>query len=487
MKSFHDNVIHVFIGSDISHDITPYLASTAYTQKLRILFPQLFSNILTETMNIRHESYALNMISAYPQLKFNVKPTKLLGIDTTCDISDSKKFIENQLNDFMQEVKINIPTLESDLKSISDHKVDILIPKNDIPLREKPFYDFNRHNRIWFLGTGCSIPSKYRNVSGIYVELEQYQSSFLLEAGEGSWFQLIRIANHLNPKASVSNNQMIIDLSRKLKLVWISHPHADHHLGILTVITERWNYLIQYSNQSEDELQPLIVIAPIPVLSFIAQYFTCASESKHDYQKAYIPIPCNVFDPYNPDFSIHSHMVVVENIINKMGIDTIQNIRVEHCNHAFGICITFQDKFKVVYSGDTRPSLDLIHIGKDASILIHEATFDDLMSEEAKIKRHSTISEAIQVGQAMNAFRIILTHFSQRYPHIPPILAQDTMNVLYAFDFMTLTFSDLLWTPLTSSIFAKAFPMKEQVEEDIIQEVLPIEYEVPVPKKSRQI
>lgn len=55
-----------------------------------------------------------------------------------------------------------------------------------------------------------------------------------------------------------------------------------------------------------------------------------------------------------------------------------------------------------------------------ASLLIHEATFDDTMEQDASAKRHSTVSQALDVARRMNAGHVILTHFSQRYPSLPP-------------------------------------------------------------------
>lgn len=52
-------------------------------------------------------------------------------------------------------------------------------------------------------------------------------------------------------------------------------------------------------------------------------------------------------------------------------------------------------------------------------MLLHEATFDDELIGDAQAKRHSTTSEAIGVGVAMGAQRMLLTHFSQRYQKIP--------------------------------------------------------------------
>lgn len=62
-------------------------------------------------------------------------------------------------------------------------------------------------------------------------------------------------------------------------------------------------------------------------------------------------------------------------------------------------------------------------------MLLHEATFDDELQGDAEAKRHSTTSEAIGVGLAMGAKRVLLTHFSQRYSKIPNIGSLDNLNV----------------------------------------------------------
>ena len=48
-------------------------------------------------------------------------------------------------------------------------------------------------------------------------------------------------------------------------------------------------------------------------------------------------------------------------------------------------------------------------------MLVHEATFEDGMEEDAVKKRHSTVGEAVKVGTDAGAYRTVLTHFSQRY------------------------------------------------------------------------
>jgi hypothetical protein len=91
--------------------------------------------------------------------------------------------------------------------------------------------------------------------------------------------------------------------------------------------------------------------------------------------------------------------------------------------------MTFPTGFKFSYSGDCRPSKTFAEIGKGSTVLLHEATFDDEMHRDADAKKHSTTSEAIGVGLAMEARRILLTHFSQRYQKIPVMSDIDKLDV----------------------------------------------------------
>ena len=50
------------------------------------------------------------------------------------------------------------------------------------------------------------------------------------------------------------------------------------------------------------------------------------------------------------------------------------------------------------YSGDTRPCDALVKAGADATLLIHEATLEDAMQQDAIEKNHCTTKEAIDIG-----------------------------------------------------------------------------------------
>lgn len=47
--------------------------------------------------------------------------------------------------------------------------------------------------------------------------------------------------------------------------------------------------------------------------------------------------------------------------------------------------------------------------------MIHEATFQSSLQDQAIKKMHTTVQEAVEMAMKMDAHRTCLTHFSQRY------------------------------------------------------------------------
>lgn len=122
--------------------------------------------------------------------------------------------------------------------------------------------------------------------------------------------------------------------------------------------------------------------------------------------------------------------------------------------------------FKLTYSGDTMPCDALIDLGRNSTVLIHEATMEDELEYQAKIKMHSTVSQAIEQGTRMNAEYTLLTHFSQRYAKLPRIENELATNIGIAFDNMEVCESDLkhlyLLYPTLKLLFAEHCEEMEQ-------------------------
>jgi ribonuclease Z len=78
------------------------------------------------------------------------------------------------------------------------------------------------------LGTGSAIPSKYRNVSATHLDIPGL-GGILLDCGEGSLGQLRR---RFGPEGTRR-------IMSELKMIYISHMHADHHLGLQAILREK--------------------------------------------------------------------------------------------------------------------------------------------------------------------------------------------------------------------------------------------------------
>lgn len=121
-----------------------------------------------------------------------------------------------------------------------------------------------------------------------------------------------------------------------------------------------------------------------------------------------------------------------------------------HLEKSYAISISVkqpdqQEDFKLTFSGDTIPCDSLVELGRNSTLLIHEATLEDTLANSAATKMHSTISQAIEQGEKMAAKYTLLTHFSQRYKILPPIKDEliRNKNIGIAFDNMEVVPDDL--------------------------------------------
>jgi len=264
---------------------------------------------------------------------------------------------------------------------------------------------------VVFMGTGSSIPSRYRNVSSILLHMSS-SSSVLLDCGEGSYGQIV---NHYGEGAA--------DVIRQLKMIFISHLHADHHLGVIRILKQHWK---QFGEANPSSYTPLLIAGPERLSTWLKEYASSCESLRYRF------VDCAVLASKSSISTLHQ--VVSE-------FSKIDIVPVDHHTEAYGIVLSHNDGWKITYSGDTEPCQNLVDAGKDSSLLIHEATFEDGMEEEAREKHHSTCGEALEIADKMNAKSVLLTHFSQRYAKLP--IMKTNTPVAVAFDHMRVHLDDV--------------------------------------------
>lgn len=259
------------------------------------------------------------------------------------------------------------------------------------------------------LGTGSSVPSKYRNVSATLLRVPGV-GNYLFDCGENTLGQLKRVFGNEMPQ-----------ILRDLKVIWISHLHADHHLGTVSVL-RAWHE--ETSRHEETNSNGIIVSSEDGMLEWLREYSYVEDFGYSRVKSLRLSHENTWIEKFNSED------------INAYGLSSIVACQVTHCHQALAVVLKFPNGFSVAYSGDCRPSSEFARIGKGATVLIHEATFDNELEGDAVAKKHSTTADALWVAKNMGARRILLTHFSQRYQKIPVMDNSGDQIAIVAFDYM---------------------------------------------------
>ncbi|KJP86354.1 hypothetical protein AK88_03987 [Plasmodium fragile] len=284
----------------------------------------------------------------------------------------------------------------------------------------KPFEHFNnratqsylKFPSFYFLGTGCSMPSTFRNVSGIILNVEE-NFRIVLDFGEGSLYQLYWMSQSW---IHFSNTL------KSIKVVFISHAHADHHMGLY--------YMLHVRRLLFPHLDDPLILIPSTLKSWM-----------NLFSELFFDKPIKVL--YNEE-----NLEVKEKVGDDDSFVILRPFKVNHVKESYGIKIERNNIGSIVYSADTRPCDNVKIFSKNCDILIHEATFDDELLDEAIHKKHSTTHEAMQISLEVKCKTLILTHFSQRYPKAPKLNKSSCSEIneimnktIYSFDYMCIPLS----------------------------------------------
>ena len=284
----------------------------------------------------------------------------------------------------------------------------------------------NRDAEIACLGTGSSVPSKYRNVSGTLIRVPGI-GNYLLDCGEGTMGQIRRLYG----------DDETAKILRDLRCVVISHLHADHHLGALSVFRSWYEQALKDGNTANLAVSCIFHFRDI--LAGLSQV--------EDFGFHRLRFPNSPSNGRDIDVATRQHM----DLNDDFGLTAIRRVPVPHCWRSMGTELELTSGLRIAYSGDCRPSPDFAEACRGAHLLVHECTFADDKADHARQKMHSTMSEALGVARDMGVRRTLLTHFSQRYIKADSLRWEDDgsygshageRSVLMAYDYMTVKLGD---------------------------------------------
>uniref|UniRef100_A0A8C9QLI6 Zinc phosphodiesterase ELAC protein 2 n=1 Tax=Spermophilus dauricus TaxID=99837 RepID=A0A8C9QLI6_SPEDA len=404
MERFGPDTQHLILNENCAsvHNLRSHKIQT----QLNLIHPDIFPLLTSSQSKEEGPTLCVPTVQGECLLKYQLRPRREWQRDTVITCNPDEFIAEAlELTNFQESVQEYRRNMQS----------------SPVPAEKKSQYP-----EIIFLGTGSAIPMKIRNVSSTLVNLSP-DKALLLDCGEGTFGQLCR-----------HYGDQVDRVLGTLAAVFVSHLHADHHTGLLNILLQRERALVSLGKP----FHPLLVVAPTQLRAWLQQYHNQCQEVLHHVSM--IPAKClqKGAEVNNPTVE-----KLIRLLLEACDLEEFQTCLVRHCKHAFGCALVHTSGWKVVYSGDTMPCEALVQMGKDATLLIHEATLEDGLEEEAVEKTHSTTSQAIGVGMRMNAEFIMLNHFSQRYAKIPLFSPDFNEKVGIAFDHMKVHFGDFQTIP----------------------------------------
>lgn len=293
---------------------------------------------------------------------------------------------------------------------------------------------------LTFLGTSAMVPTKERNVQAVFLKYDT--EGILFDCGEGTQRQM-----------------NIAGINRfSVTRIFISHWHGDHVAGLVGLIQtlgkteeavsldihgplgtkERMHHLLR--SCVFDQRVALQIFEHSPrkptVVCETSEWKVCAAPMNH------------TTPTIGYAFIETDRRRIKMSILKKMGVPEGPHLQ----QLQKGNSITHNGKKidvdavtelvpgkKIVIIPDTAPCSGALELAQDADVLISEATYSSVHAEKAEQHLHMTGAQAAMLANQANAKKLILTHFSQRYPSVKEI-EEDAKTyfpgVVCAHDFM---------------------------------------------------
>jgi ribonuclease Z len=280
---------------------------------------------------------------------------------------------------------------------------------------------------VTILGNSSAKPTAKGHPSAQVVNINE--QLFLVDAGEGVQRQMARCG--ISPL--------------KLRAVFISHLHGDHVFGLFPLLST----LGLYGRRT-----PLKIYAPRPFGEAL-EGFLRLFESDLPYTPEWVEVDTTkhqiIFE--NDTTEIWSlplrHRVptagylfrqkepalnVTKYAIERYELDMHQIVaakRGEDIELASGEIIandmlTYRPypPMSYAYCSDTNYSARLAKMCEGVDMLYHEATYDASMQKMAKLRGHSSTTDAAKVAKMAGAGKLLIGHFSSRYKELEPLLQE---------------------------------------------------------------
>ncbi|MFI6580435.1 ribonuclease Z [Embleya sp. NPDC050493] len=268
------------------------------------------------------------------------------------------------------------------------------------------------------LGTASQAPTRHRNHNGYLLRWDG--EGLLFDPGEGTQRQMLHagVAAH--------------DITR----ICVTHFHGDHCLGLPGVI----------QRMSLDRVaHPVTAHYPasgqrwFDRLHHATAFHETAVLIEHPLAGEHVELPAG---PFTLEARLLSHPVesygyrvvepdgrrMVPDLLAAHGISGPDVGRIQREGRVGEVTLEQvsvpRPGQKFAFVMDTRMCPGAVELARDVDLLVCESTFADADADLAREVGHLTAREAAGIAAEAGARRLVLTHFSQRYADVTPLLEQ---------------------------------------------------------------
>ena len=270
------------------------------------------------------------------------------------------------------------------------------------------------------LGTASALPTTERHPSAQVLDVRG--RLFMIDCGEGTQMQMRKL------KLSF----------QKIEHICLSHIHGDHIFGLFGFLSTLGLL---------GRTAPIYIYAPknfAPILDFFKTHFGQGLLFEINYISLEMTQPELVYEnrttemlafPLNHRLETYGFLIrekmpqhnVKKEAIAKYGLtlaeigtlkrgeDVVREDMVISNEEA--AYIPYEPR-SYAYCSDTAPFPELAEWVRGATLLYHEATFPDAMSEMAAKTFHSTTLQAARTALDAGVKRLLVGHYSSRYPDV---------------------------------------------------------------------
>ncbi len=295
---------------------------------------------------------------------------------------------------------------------------------------------------ITFLGTSAMVPTKDRNVTGIF--LKYRNEGILLDCGEGTQRQM--------NIAGINRNTVT--------KILISHWHGDHVSGIVgllqTMANKEANPTIAIYGPigTKKHVEHMIgmVVFDVQINLQVHEIVPKQNEIATVLETDEYIIECAALDHKVPcigfSFIEKDRLNIDVAKQKKLGVGDGPHLR----KIKDGKTIKYKGKEikpedmtylvegkKITYVADTAACANCTKLADEADLLISECVYSNNLQDKADEYKHLTTHNAAQIANQADVKKLVLTHFSQRYKTVDDLEAEAKeifQNTVCAFDFM---------------------------------------------------